>query len=88
MYDYDFGDDWKHIIKIEEQLEVSSKDRPLLLCIAGSNACPAEDSSGAYWCADPQKENPEQYEGVEFNLRRINEELQEYLQWNRGQRAV
>ncbi len=88
VYDYDFGDDWKHIVQIEKQLEVSSNDRQVLLCIAGANACPLEDSGGVYWCAEQRMENPEEYEGEEFNLKRINEELQEYLQWNCEQRVV
>ena len=75
-YDYDFGDDWGHLIEIERKMESIHKDHPVL-CTDGAHACPAEDSCSAYWC----EENPEEYEGVEFDLNRINRDLQEYLEW-------
>lgn len=86
-YDYDFGDDWKHLIEVEERLDSFPKDRPLLLCIAGTNACPPEDFGAAYWCAD-QQEDLELHEGEEFNPRRITEDLQEHLQWSCDQGVV
>lgn len=44
-YTYDFGDRWDHLVKIED-LVVSKKGAPPLLCTAGENACPPEDVGG------------------------------------------
>jgi len=45
IYTYDFGDDWRHRIRVEATLEPSEKNhRPL--CVAGANACPPEDVGG------------------------------------------
>jgi len=42
-YIYDFGDDWHHVIVVEDQhLEASASIR----CLAGENACPPEDVGG------------------------------------------
>ncbi len=87
-YDYDFGDDWKHLIVVEEQLESLPKDQPLVLCMAGANACPPEDSGGAYWYSAQRAENPEQYACEAFDVRQVNRDLQEYIEWNHGQGEV
>jgi len=46
-YTYDFGDDWKHEIKIEKTLPVESKAK-YPRCTDGARACPPEDCGGAY----------------------------------------
>ena len=46
-YHYDFGDDWRHEIRIEREIESESGKRQAR-CIAGENACPPEDSGGPY----------------------------------------
>ena len=83
-YDYDFSDDWRHLVEVEEQMKSLPNDQPVL-CTDGANACPPEDSGGAYWCAEQRIENPEQYAGEAFNLVRINSELREYIEWSREQ---
>lgn len=75
-YDYDFGDDWRHLVEVEEQMKSLPNDLPVL-CTDGANACPPEDSGGVYWCA----ENPGEYEVEEFDLKRVNSDLHEYLEW-------
>jgi site-specific recombinase XerD len=42
-YEYDFGDSWRHVLQIEEQL---SQAVDLPACLDGRNACPPEDSGG------------------------------------------
>lgn len=43
-YAYDFGDDWQHLITVEES---ASADSPVVpICIDGANACPPEDVGG------------------------------------------
>jgi hypothetical protein len=46
LYRYDYGDDWEHVVEIEE---VTVPDRRLAypLCIGGARACPPEDCGGA-----------------------------------------
>ena len=47
LYVYDFGDDWHHLVTVEDVVVPATG--PLLpLCIAGARACPPEDCGGAY----------------------------------------
>jgi hypothetical protein len=45
VYQYDYGDDWEHLVEVEA---VTGTDRRLSypLCIAGARACPPEDRGG------------------------------------------
>lgn len=46
-YHYDFGDDWKHKVRLEKILPVApGKSYPI--CIAGKRACPPEDCGGVW----------------------------------------
>jgi hypothetical protein len=45
-YTYDFGDNWHHVIKVED-LVPRAIEQPLALCIAGENRCPPEDVGSA-----------------------------------------
>ncbi len=88
-YTYDFGDDWEHIIKVEDILKKEDKKYPLV--IKGKNACPPEDVGGIWGYADfleatSDKNHPRHKEMKEwydfdfdpkkFNLEIINKELQ------------
>ncbi|MDO9095956.1 MAG: plasmid pRiA4b ORF-3 family protein [Rubrivivax sp.] len=46
IYVYDYGDNWRHKIKVEK---VVALDTPIdrSVCIGGENACPPEDVGGA-----------------------------------------
>lgn len=44
-YIYDFGDRWEHIVKVED-LVMPKPGLPLIMCLAGENACPPEDVGG------------------------------------------
>lgn len=44
-YVYDFGDDWRHRITVEQRLPTRPHDRPAAL-IDGARACPPEDCGG------------------------------------------
>jgi len=46
-YHYDFGDDWRHEIRMEREVESTSVKRQVK-CIAGEYACPPEDSGGPH----------------------------------------
>jgi len=51
VYQYDFGDDWRHEIHIEREIEPDAIRRQAS-CIAGENACPPEDCGGPYGYLD------------------------------------
>ncbi len=44
-YIYDFGDDWRHRVKVEKTVTLDAP-LPLALCLEGENACPPEDVGG------------------------------------------
>ena len=44
-YQYDFGDSWEHVIKVEDLIAPKS-GMPPIVCLAGANACPPEDVGG------------------------------------------
>lgn len=44
-YDYDFGDDWKHLLRVEKVLD-SPPQAPV--CVGGKLACPPEDCGGVW----------------------------------------
>jgi hypothetical protein len=67
-YVYDFGDDWHHVVLVEDQ-HVDAKPPKSIRCIDGENACPPEDVGGAYRYAefltairDPSHEEHEVYQ--------------------------
>lgn len=80
-YHYDFGDDWRHEIPIEREIESASGKRQAR-CIAGENACPPEDSGGPYGytdlvaiLGDPQHEEHEEMRewiGDDFDPRQFD----------------
>lgn len=44
-YVYDFGDDWQHLIQVEEEVRADQpQSRPV--CLAGEGACPPENVGG------------------------------------------
>jgi hypothetical protein len=45
IYEYDFGDSWRHTLLVEKQLEPDPRFR-YPLCIGGARACPPEDCGG------------------------------------------
>ena len=89
-YEYDFGDDWGHIIKIEKNLPPDPKVK-YPCCIDGKRACPPEDCGGAYGYGSlleviqnpNHKEHAEMLEWVggkfdpeAFDINKVNRELQ------------
>jgi hypothetical protein len=80
-YVYDFGDDWHHIILVEDQ-HLQAKSRVSIRCVAGENACPPEDVGGALRYAeflaaivDPTHEQHEsfrEWSGGQFDPKRFD----------------
>lgn len=46
-YLYDFGDDWRHIVRLEKIL-VREKNIRYPICVDGKRACPPEDCGGVW----------------------------------------
>jgi hypothetical protein len=46
-YEYDFGDGWEHVVRVERLLPVEA-DRVYPVCIGGARACPPEDCGGPW----------------------------------------
>ncbi len=47
IYEYDFGDSWEHLVKVEKTL-YCKPDEPLPRCLDGRRACPPEDCGGTW----------------------------------------
>ena len=45
IYEYDFGDSWEHIVKVEKRTPGGDQDF-MPVCLAGENAAPPEDCGG------------------------------------------
>jgi hypothetical protein len=73
-YIYDFGDDWHHVVVVEDRQPHSGVAPSLIHCSSGANACPPEDIGGAHGYLRMLEaiRDPE------------HEEHKEYLEWNRG----
>ena len=67
-YVYDFGDDWHHLVLVENRYPERPKSVLPVQCIGGENACPPEDVGGASGyvdflaaIADPRHEEHQSY---------------------------
>jgi len=47
LYEYDFGDNWRHVITVE-QVSQPGPDDDFPRCIGGERACPPEDVGGSF----------------------------------------
>ncbi|MFZ2632329.1 MAG: plasmid pRiA4b ORF-3 family protein [Desulfosalsimonadaceae bacterium] len=91
VYEYDFGDSWKHTVTVEKILPPEPGVK-YPQCIAGKRACPPEDVGGVWGyeefleaISDPDHEEHEsfmEWAGEDFDpealdLEDINQELQQ-----------
>jgi hypothetical protein len=51
LYVYDFGDDWHHVLMLEEFLS-AEESATYPRCVAGARACPPEDCGGIHGFAE------------------------------------
>lgn len=97
MFDYDFGDGWRHRVTVEAITEATEADLPR--CIAGARACPPEDCGGTYRyeellevLADPTREEharmrewaPENFDPDVFDLVETNKALRRLVRRRRS----
>jgi len=47
VYEYDFGDSWEHLVKVEKRTPGGDPDH-VPVCLAGENAAPRDDMGGIY----------------------------------------
>jgi hypothetical protein len=91
IYVYDFGDNWRHQVRLSKILPMDevSKGRPI--CLAGERRCPPEDIGGvnayyelmeAIFDPDPRQTYKQfnawtngKFQPNEFDLRAVNENL-------------
>ena len=93
LYDYDFGDGWRHVIEVEKVLPPDPKVF-YPVCVKGKRSCPPEDCGGPWGyenlleiLADPKHEEHEDYmewiggefDPEEFDLEEINAELKVFF---------
>jgi pRiA4b ORF-3-like protein len=67
-YVYDFGDNWHHIVVVEDRLPHAGVAPSLVHCSDGANCCPPEDVGSSYGyaefleaIADPAHEDHDQF---------------------------
>ena len=48
IYEYDFGDSWRHEVLVEKILPPDPDARYPIVCLAGKRACPPEDCGGPW----------------------------------------
>lgn len=97
-YQYDFGDDWKHLLVLEDNRYFEPGILSPITCLEGARACPPEDVGGTSGyddlCrilkdpADEEYEEMRQWAGEDYDPERfdtgpINAELLKYFRWSR-----
>lgn len=91
-YEYDFGDDWQHVILVEKILPLNP-DEQYPMCIKGKRACPPEDCGGIWGYSDfldaiGNPEHPEHqsmlewaggsFESEVFDMEAVNQQLRNF----------
>ncbi len=96
LYEYDFGDGWRHVVRLVARVNPADLSEPLPHAVAGARACPLEDSGGPgghetlvrALADEPEDEWAEElldwvdddYDPEEFSLAEVNKLLKRYCQ--------
>jgi hypothetical protein len=77
VYQYDFGDDWQHVVALEKVLPFDAERHRAPLVTGGRRACPPEDCGGVYGYYrmldvlgnedDPEHEEMHEWVGDDFD---------------------
>lgn len=96
-YNYDFGDDWWHELRVLD-MNIIEYYGQSLMALSGSRACPPEDVGGIWgyneFCETLKKPRSQQYrENMEwlgykydpefFDINKVNGKLAYYILWTR-----
>lgn len=88
-YEYDFGDDWHHLVVVEKIAPVE-RGKIYPVCLAGKRACPPEDCGGPWGYSEfleaisnPEHEQHEEllgwiggeFDPETFDVAEVNEEI-------------
>jgi hypothetical protein len=91
-YEYDFGDDWEHLLVVEKIIDDPKKMKGKVLCLDGKGACPPEDCGGIWGyyqmldvLAGPSDDEGEEmkeslgesFDPAEFDVNEVNKALAE-----------
>ena len=97
-YEYDFGDDWRHTLVVDDIQRVPDKHHACVACFDGKRSCPPEDVGGVsryeeFLAAirNPKHEEHDRYlewvggtfDPEHFDIRAISLELLKYTRWAR-----
>jgi hypothetical protein len=97
LYEYDFGDSWEHVIRVEKIQAPDPSWTAFAECIDGARACPPEDCGGVPGYEDlletlkhPKREECKElmewlggsFDPEAFDLNRVNRHLRK-LKWPR-----
>jgi hypothetical protein len=87
LYSYDYGDEWRHYIEVENIIENCAEQMPILLC--GTGDAPPEDVGGAGGFAEFMRiiNDPDDAE-YEFNLNWSKSQLWRRFDFERVARIV
>lgn len=79
VYEYDFGDSWEHIVKLEKRTPGGDQTH-VPVCLAGENAAPYDDMGGIpgfYMQVDALKNNDQSSEWYEQALYTLGKDFDE-----------
>lgn len=98
VYNYDFGDDWRHNVIVEDVFE-KDDNFAYPVCIGGENACPPEDCGSVpgyeelkQTISNPKHPGYEEmmqwlggyFDPYSFDANRINRDMLWMIDWSRG----
>lgn len=96
-YRYDFGDGWRHTVKVEQIDPVPDGHAVRMTCLGGRRRCPPEDVGGVhgyqeYLAAIGDRRHPEHkamlrwrgpFDPDDFDVDTVNRELAKLIRWSR-----
>ena len=99
IYTYDWGDDWEHVVVLEENAISIEQVHKMLHCVSGAGSCPPEDVGGIYgyqeFCEAMSKPKHPRHKELKawygklfdpaaFDRDHVNAELDKYWRWSRN----
>lgn len=74
-YEYDFKNNWTHLITLESQQTYKKEEIQGIFLISGANACPPEDCEGA---CGYQEWSRKKINACKFNAKKVEKELRDF----------